>query len=265
MSNSFYATVVRRLMNQGSLTVKHKVLVVAGGPHDRDVLTECGITKATISNLDVRMDSSLYSPFEWSHQDAEKLTYADGEFDWCIEHNGLHHCHSPHKALLEMCRVAKKGVLIFEPYDNLIARLGILLGGSQEYEHAAVYHNGCKFGGVRNTPIPNYIYKWTRNEIRKTVLTNNPYGPHQFQFLHTMVIPWLALRSRKNKLPFLLVCAALPFLTLLSWLSPSQANFFAAVILIPDPRDKTFPWLSPSDDGPPALNKKWLEERYGPK
>ncbi len=264
MHDSFYADVVRQLIQRGEMRSEDKVLVVAGGPLDRDVLKECGRTKATISNLDVRMDASLYEPFDWSHQDAEKLSYADGEFDWCIEHNGLHHCHSPHKALLEMCRVAKKGVVFFEPYDNLMTRIGVFFGVGQDFEHAAVYYNNCKYGGVRNTPIPNYIYRWTRQEIKKTVLCNHPYGPHRFEFVHKIRIPWVALRGRKNKLPLLMACAAWPFLAILSWIAPSQSNCFAAVIFNPDLSRETFPWLTPSANGLPTLNSKWLEERYGP-
>ncbi len=264
MSDSFYSEVLKGLMNKRELTPEHRVLVVAGGPHDRDVLNECGIKKATLSNLDVRMDSSLYTPFDWSHQDAEKLSYADGEFDWCIEHNGLHHCHSPHKALLEMCRVAKHGVLFFEPYDNLVTRIGVLLGAGQDFEHAAVYYNDCKFGGVKNTPIPNYIYRWTRREIKKTVLCDSPYGPHRFEFIHKTRIPWMALRGRKNKLPLVMTCAAWPFLAILSLIAPSQSNCFAAVILKPDLSRETFPWLSPSAKGLPTLNREWLTSRYGP-
>lgn len=264
MSDSFYTDVIRQLMENGSLKADAKVLVVAGGPPDRDTLKGCGITRATISNLDVRMDSSLYDPFDWSHQDAEKLSYADGEFDWCIEHNGLHHCHSPHKALLEMCRVARRGVVFFEPYDNFVTRIGVLFGAGQDFEHAAVYYNDCKYGGVRNTAIPNYIYRWTRREIKKTILCDNPYGPHTFNFIHKIRIPWVALRGRKNKLPLLLTFAAWPFLTLLSWFVPSQCNCFAAVILKPDLSRETFPWLVPSADGKPTLNVEWLQGRYGP-
>ena len=49
-----------------------------------------------------------------------------------------HHCHSPHRGLLEMYRVARRGVLAFEPRDTRLVRLGVRLGFGQEYEIAAV-------------------------------------------------------------------------------------------------------------------------------
>jgi hypothetical protein len=43
-------------------------------------------------------------------------------------------------------------------------------GFGQEYEQAAVYENDCRFGGVRNTFISNYVYCFSAREIRKTFL-----------------------------------------------------------------------------------------------
>lgn len=69
-----------------------------------------------ISNLDDRMvDDGRYAPMEWSYQDAEHLTYGDETLDVCVVHDGLHHCRSPHQALLEMLRVARRGVLAHRP------------------------------------------------------------------------------------------------------------------------------------------------------
>jgi SAM-dependent methyltransferase len=68
-----------------------------------------------------------FAPFLWSFQDAERLTFAENEFDFCIVHSGLHHCYSPHRALLEMYRVARVGLLVFEPRDGALVRLGMRL------------------------------------------------------------------------------------------------------------------------------------------
>ena len=35
--------------------------------------------------------------------------FEDGAFDFVVVHQGLHHCHSPHRGLLEMYRVARRG------------------------------------------------------------------------------------------------------------------------------------------------------------
>ena len=97
--------------------------------------------------------------------------------------HGLHHCHSPHRGLLELYRVARQGVLVFEPRDTALVRLGVRLNLGQKYEVAAVSHNGLSAGGVGNSQIPNYIYRWSEREVEKTILSYAPYGQPRFRFL----------------------------------------------------------------------------------
>src|SRR5260221_1631337 len=108
-----YTNALRKLLDQGLIKREMQVLVVCGGPHDREILLSAGFTNVTISNVDPRLTGTEFAPFTWCFQDAENLTFKDGEFDFCIAHDGLHHCQSPHRGLLEMYRVAKKGLLVF--------------------------------------------------------------------------------------------------------------------------------------------------------
>src|SRR6266851_8888773 len=62
----------------------------------------------------------------------------------CCGASGAAYCHSPHRGLLEMYRVARRGVLAFEPRDTRLVRLGVRLGFGQEYEIAAVAENGLR-------------------------------------------------------------------------------------------------------------------------
>jgi ubiquinone/menaquinone biosynthesis C-methylase UbiE len=100
--DNFYALTLTKLLNRGVLDRGHRILVVCGGRPDQEVLLGLGFQKVTISNLDERMTGNEFAPFEWSYQDAEALSCGDAQFDFCIVHNGLHHCYSPHRALLEM-------------------------------------------------------------------------------------------------------------------------------------------------------------------
>jgi ubiquinone/menaquinone biosynthesis C-methylase UbiE len=86
-------------------------LVVCRGEFDRDTLLEEGYTAVTISNLDDRVRGDEFAPYAWSFQDAEALSFPDRSFDYCIVHAGLHHCASPHRALLEMYRAARRAGL----------------------------------------------------------------------------------------------------------------------------------------------------------
>ncbi len=165
----FYSDTLNRLVQRGVLRRNMKVLVVCAGQYDRDVLRRCGFTDVTLSNLDPVVGGSGCAPFTWRLEDAERLSYDDGEFDVVIAHSGLHHARSPHRAVLEMYRVGRVGVVAFEPVDNLVTRIGVWLGVGQQYELAAVAGAGCRSGGQRNTPIPNYVYRWTPREVEKTI------------------------------------------------------------------------------------------------
>ena len=194
----FYGEVIGQLLRTGVLETRMKILVLCGGQTDRAVMRQSGFQNVVISNIIPGSDKE-FAPFQWSYQHAERLTYDDGSFDFCIVHNGLHHCQSPHRALTEMYRVARTGLLLFEPYDNALTRLGVRFNIGQEYEHAAVYFNNSDHGGVGNSRIPNYIYRWTEHEIEKTINCFAPYARHEVRFLHSMRVPWGQLRARRNQ------------------------------------------------------------------
>jgi SAM-dependent methyltransferase len=261
VEDTFYTDTLRQIMRLGMLSPEMHVLVACAGAYDRDVLVELGFRHVTISNLDVRLRGDEFAPFAWSYQDVERLTFSDNSFDFAIVHNGLHHCFSPHRGVLELYRVAKKGILAFEPRDTLLVRLGTRLNFGQTYELASVSHHGMEFGGVGNTAIPNYIYRWTEREFEKTILTYAPIGEHRFVYRYAMRVNWARLRSMRNRAFAGLVVAALPGLRLIFKAFPRQANGFAFAVAKPQmPRD-LHPWLS-LQDGKVGVNDAWIEARY---
>jgi len=259
--DTFYQSTINSLLRANVLNTKMRILVVCGGDIDKEVLLHSGFSDVIISNLDTRISGDEFSPFMWSFQDAENLTYEIDAFDFTIVHNGLHHCHSPHRVFLEMYRVSRKGLLLFEPYDNLFTRLGVLLSFGQDYEHSAVFAHDCSFGGVRNTKIPNYVYRWTTREIVKTICAFAPFGHHDFTFIHKLRIPWQQLKKRRNKLYVCAVLLALSFLKIFTKIFPKQSNCYAACVLKPEfPRD-LHPWLH-WDNGQIKPNHAWMANRY---
>ena len=162
-SDPFYVEVLRSALDRGDLQPTDSLLVVCGGPKDEASLREAGFTNFTVSNISG--DSAI---------DVENLAYPDGAFDAVIVHSGLHHCASPHRGLLEMHRVAKCSVILFEPADSLATRIGQKLGVGQTYEFAAVADNGLRCAGWRNTPVPNWVYRFTASEIRQTICCAAP-------------------------------------------------------------------------------------------
>jgi SAM-dependent methyltransferase len=143
---SFYEGTLAKLIRSGEISRTDNVLVVCGGQLDRNVMAHVGFPDFTITNLDGD-----------NPQNAEKLTYDDGSFDVVVVHAGLHHCYSPHRALLEMYRVARKAVIAFESRDSFLMRTAIRFGLTLEYETDSILADGK--GGVAGTGIPNFIYR----------------------------------------------------------------------------------------------------------
>ncbi len=108
---------------------------------------------------------------EFRIADSTNLPFPDNSFDIVSVHDGLHHLANPKKAVKEMVRAAKKGIIIIEPAKALITELSILLRVSLKYEG------------------PDFVYRFKENEIRqwlkefgiKKVLIKRyiMYYPHQ--------------------------------------------------------------------------------------
>lgn len=260
--SDLYDEVLQDLLYNGTLRREMRILVLCGGKRDHTCLLNAGFSNVTISNVDPRSRAEQYAPFQWSFQDAEKLEYDDESFDICIAADGLHHCQSPHRVLLEMYRTAKTGLLVLEPRDTLVTRIGVRFGVGQEFEAAAVHGNGGVFGGVRNTEIPNYVYRWTEREIEKTINCYAPWGKHQFLYWYKLRVPWPQLRMRRNKTKLALMMLAFPFLRLFFWIFRRQSNNFGFAVIKPRIPVDLHPWITPSGKRM-ALNRTWLAERYG--
>jgi SAM-dependent methyltransferase len=250
-SDPFYVEVLRSALGRGDLRSDDNVLVVCGGPKDEASLREAGLTHFTVSNISG--DAAI---------DVENLAYPDGAFDAVIVHSGLHHCASPHRGLLEMHRVAKRCVILFEPADSLATRIGQKLGVGQTYEFAAVADNQLRYAGWRNTAVPNWVYRFTASEIRQAISCAAPFGPHRFRFHYRTRIPWTQLKMRRNKLPLLMACVAVPLLRILDAIGPVFSNNIAAVIVKPQLPEQAFPWLEKQGDRF-AARRAWFEQNFG--
>lgn len=258
---NFYVDTLSRLIQRGIMRPEHSVLVTCGGGVDREAFQAAGLSNVTISNLDTDSDANQCAPYAWSRQDAERLSYGDGSFDFVVAHSGLHHCHSPHRALLEMYRVARKGVLVFEPRDGVLVRLGAKLGLGQEHELAAVFAHNSKAGGVANTAIPNYVYRWTAREVEKTINSFAPHARHQFEFYPVLRIPWRTLAIHRNKLWSLVVKLAQPVLVSLSYAFPCFTNNIGFLVLKPALPQDLQPWLKLDGDRVIVAPER-LQERF---
>lgn len=238
------------------------ILVCGGGTFDKKIFEACGFTNVTISNLDVRMNADAYKPYSWAFEDAESLSYQDNAFDYVAIHAAIHHASSPHRVVTEMYRVAKKGVFAIESRDSLIMRIFERYGLTQTYEHAAVFYNDGKFGGVNNSEIPNYVYRWTEREIEKTIRSFAPFAEPEFHYMYEMSLPVTPQMEKGGMLKYFFLKLARPFFWVLTRLFPRQQNLFAFFIKKPIIPDQLFPWIKQAEDGSLKFDMEWGGRRY---
>lgn len=229
------------------------VLVLGATDFDRTVFTKMGFRNVTASCF------SPGSPTVLSI-DAEDIAMPDGSFDMLFAHEVLHHVRSPHKALCEMLRVARRHVIFMEPNDSLTMRMLVAAGFSFPFEVLSVQAHSFQAGGVRNTNVPNYIYRWTRREVEKTV---SSYLPETGGSVHASAY-WdfavddlnLSLRASTTRLQ--LASSLLGEAQVLGFLRNvqrmlnrlpgvrRQGNKFFCLI---EKKSTLRPWLKPSDHG----------------
>lgn len=155
------------------IDTSEKLLVIGGGWQDVELLIRAGFTDITLSNFKSGFEENTNSDLDLKLKlleiDAEQIGLPDASFDFIFAHEVLHHCRSPHKALCEMLRVARKHVVLLEPNDSLMMRALTRTGLSFPYEIFSVVGHAYEAGGVRDSCVPNFIYRWTAREVLKTV------------------------------------------------------------------------------------------------
>ena len=257
----FNQRVLTRLLDEGLLRRDMSVLVSCGGDTDREVLQACGFSDVTITNVDASGEDDRYAPYAWAYQDAEALTAADESYDVALVSAGLHHCHSPHRALLELYRVARVAAVVFEAADSALMRAAVRASLAADYEVSAVAHQSLRGGGVANSEVPNFVYRWTPREVEKTVASYAPHARHRIRYFHDLELPSSLLQLERTSTRGRLVRAARPFVTGLARVFPSQANLLGFVICKPRLPEDLQPWMT-LVDGRPAPDAAAIGERY---
>jgi len=237
---NFYQKTLNKIIENNIVSKNDTILIVAGGENDKDTFYNCGFKNVTISNLDYHAGVSNYEPYIWKKEDAENLSFKDNEFDWVFVHAGLHHCASPHRGLCEMLRVSKKGVGVFESRDSFLNSISNKLNLTPSYELEPCVLSGGKYGGVRNSHIPNFVYKWTENEVKKTVNSFIPQFKNQFYFYYGLLIPTQRLSMSKNILKRGLGLISKFLIPILFFFFKNQGNLFSFIVL---KTNELQPWL----------------------
>ena len=143
---NFYSDCLRKALSAGQINESDKILVVGGGETDRKTFHDLGFKDVLITNLAPHAGQSEYAPYQWQREDAENLTFEDETFDWAIEHAALHHLGSPHKGLLEMLRVSRHGIFVFEARDSALMRMAVRVGLTTEFELEPLFSRAVPAG-----------------------------------------------------------------------------------------------------------------------
>ena len=251
-----YKKALKFLIDQDKIGLSDSILVLAGGPNDFNALRALGFNNVTITNIAPHSKGFDYTPYIYQKADILNLDFKDQSFDWVFISAALHHLHSPHYGLCEMLRISIKGILVIESSDNFLSRLSRKLKLGLDYEVDALLSDGT--GGVNNTHIPNFVYRWTKAEVRKTVNSFIPETKNEFHFLYNQQIPFARIKREKNTLKKIILFSVLPLLYLLKYVFPSQSNEFCFMVL----KSKDLhPWLLNTESGI-ALNKPYLNKNF---
>ena len=142
-------------------------------------------------------------------------------------------------------------------------RLFERFGLTQTYENASVYFNNCKYGGVNNSDIPNYIYRWTEREIEKTIQSYSPYSKHKFIYRYGNSFPSTPELRDKGRLKMNFLNIMRPFYYIFVKFFPKQQNLFAFFIEKPNTIKSLFPWLIFDNKAKKIVfNKEWGDQKY---
>jgi SAM-dependent methyltransferase len=167
-----FAKLLRRLIDDGVIRTDDSVLVQFAGAFDEAVCAEVGLTDCSFSNIAPDTHSTGHTSAV--QFDAHRMPQPHGSFDHVMGHSGLHHCSRPHEALHEMYRLARKTVIFVENQDSPMMRVATRAGVVAWHELPAVIDGEYKSGGVDGTGVPNFVYRWTRREVRKVVAAFDP-------------------------------------------------------------------------------------------
>lgn len=258
---NFYEATVKQILNTKIIDFNDSILVVGGGDSDKNAFFNNGFKKVVITNLEHDRGVVDYSPYSWEYQDMENLTYKDSEFDWVFVHAALHHCASPHKALCEMLRVSKKGVGVFEGRDSTLSRIAIGFGLVPQYELEPLVLSKGFSGGLMNSNIPNYVYRWKEKEVEKTVNSFLPHFRHKFWYFYGYTIPLERLSMSPSFIKRSTGKIAAFMLPFIKFLFPKQGNNFAFLV---SKEGEIQPWLQRNIKNEFSFNNEYVKARFNP-
>ena len=170
---NFYKKNFKNYINKNS-----NFLLISASLYEVKILKELGYLNFSITYHDEDeknqfLDFGFKENINLFKSDLRDLTFKDKSFDYTITNATIHHIDLPHKAITELYRVAIKGVLVIESTDSFIMRLATKIKLAEEFEVSSV-NEDKNTGGLLDTAIPNYVYRWTEKEVLKLLKSFDP-------------------------------------------------------------------------------------------
>jgi 2-polyprenyl-3-methyl-5-hydroxy-6-metoxy-1,4-benzoquinol methylase len=123
--------------------------------------------------------------------DAENLAFEDRSFDIVAVHDGLHHLNDPARAVREMARVARSGVMVLDPARAAITRLAVRLKVSVDVEEA-----GNEVKRVVPSEVARILREAGYDRIRwRRTLMYYPHRPWGWWRFFDYAAPFMAFRA----------------------------------------------------------------------
>ena len=177
----FYKKNFKNFINKGS-----NFLLISASMYEVKILKNLGYLNFNITYHDDAekkqfLDYGFKENINLFKSDLRNLAFKDKSFDYAITNATIHHIDLPHKAITELYRVAIKGVLIIESNDSMIMRLATKVKLAEEFEVSSI-NEDKNTGGLLDTGIPNYVYRWTEKEILKLLKSFDPKNINLVKF-----------------------------------------------------------------------------------
>jgi ubiquinone/menaquinone biosynthesis C-methylase UbiE len=165
----------------------------------------------------------------FSVQNAEAIEFPDNSFDFVYCKEAFHHCPRSYIALHEMFRVAKKAVVMTEPWDDVIepAPFSILLRFAKSF--LGLRHSEHGFESVGN-----YVYSISPREVEKFLLGMH-YSIVAFFSANDAYFPGIEFVNLKSRSPRdlfikLKLKARIFMLDVLCWLGIKRPSMLMAIL-----------------------------------
>lgn len=103
---------------------------------------------------------------DYAAENAERLSFEDGQFDYVLCKESYHHFPRPYAAMYEMIRVANKGIVIIEPQDPVSKMPSLLFVTNMLASRTSLLNKAWK-NRFSYEPVGNFVYKVSEREFEK--------------------------------------------------------------------------------------------------